>query len=55
MLFDRLAEDVRFVLSFLYGFGLGVMGEWFYFLLLVLFLLGVWAVLRWVEKLIRKL
>ena len=52
---DKMAEDVRFVLGFLYGFFLGVMGEWFYLALLVLLILIVWVVIEWIVKHIRKI
>ena len=51
---DKMAEDIRFVLRFLYGFFLGVMGEWFYLALLVLLILIVWVVIEWIVKHIRK-
>jgi len=51
-----MAEDVRFVLLFLYGFGLGVMGEWVYLALLAVVILILWVVIEWVVKhIIRKL
>ena len=50
-----MAEDVRFVLGFLYGFFLGVMAEWFYLALLVLLILIVWVVIEWIVKHIRKI
>jgi len=50
-----MAEDVRFVLRFLYGFCLGVMGEWFYLALLILLILILWVVIEWIVKHIRKL
>jgi len=50
-----MAEDVRFVAQFLYGFCLGVMGEWFYLALLVLLILIAWVVIEWIVKHIRKL
>jgi len=53
--FDEMAEDVRFVLRFLYGFFLGVMGEWFYLALLVLLILIAWVVIEWIVKHVRKL
>ena len=53
--FDKMAEDVRFVAQFLYGFCLGVMGEWFYLALLVLLILIVWVVIEWIVKHVRKL
>ena len=52
---DKMAEDVRFVLRFLYGFCLGVMGEWFYLALLILLILILWVVIEWIVKHIRKL
>jgi len=52
---DKMAEDVRFVLGFLYGFFLGVMAEWFYLALLVLLILIVWVVIEWIVKHIRKI
>jgi hypothetical protein len=50
-----MAEDVQWWLRFLYGFGLGVMGEWFYLLLLVLLIVLAWVAISSVRRLIKKL